>query len=73
MIPQVGSFLKIIFCKANKEEKPRFIVYYNSDKCVLISLLCFFFKKEKKAENNRLKKPVGQNVEILFFFCFCLK
>ena len=28
----------------------------------------FFFKK--KAENNRLKKPVGQNVEIYFFFVF---
>ena len=39
----------------------------------LDKFVMFFFKKEKKAENNRLKKPVGQNVEILFFFCFCFK
>ena len=39
----------------------------------LDKFVMFFLKKEKKAENNRLKKPVGQNVEILFFFCFCLK
>ena len=30
-----------------------------------------FLSNTQKAENSRLKKPVGQNFVI--FFCFCLK
>ena len=35
----------------------------------LLYFISFFFQK---AENNRLKKTVGQNFVILFY-CFCLK
>ena len=38
-------------------------------KFAMFYFLLFFFQK---AENNRLKKPVGQNFVILFF-CSCLK
>ena len=52
------------------------IIYYNNVKSFLVLviyrffMLYFFFLQ--KAENNRFKNPVGQNVVILPF-CFCLK
>ena len=56
------------------------MIYYNNDKCFLalvidISfyvLFRFSFFVFQKAENNRLKRPAGQNFVILFFR-FCLK
>ena len=51
-----------------QKKYPQFRIYHNNDKCFLvlvIYIIYVFFNQ--KAENNRfLKKPVGQNIVILF-------